>query len=77
MTTIHNDLVEAYEGFYEDEMANDLTVPMEEPEDTRAWVEAKIRGHSARERLEVYLEWNGILGYTGRIWDISQGKFES
>ena len=75
MTQIANDLVEAYKGVYEDEMAGDLTVPMEEPEHETAWVEAKIRSHTPKERLAVYLQWNGILGWTERIWDISQGKF--
>jgi hypothetical protein len=65
-----NYLIEAYEGYYEDEMAADLTAPMEEPSDVRAWVENKIKEHSTKERLAVYLEWNGILGYTGIIYDL-------
>lgn len=60
-------LIEAYEGYYEDEMAKDLTVPMEEPEHVRAWVLTKLYGHTPKERLEIYLHWNGILGWTEQI----------
>ncbi|HEX9429604.1 MAG TPA: hypothetical protein VF944_04435 [Candidatus Bathyarchaeia archaeon] len=74
---IHNDLVEAYKGFYEDEIARDEPVGGEFYNLVDEWVEAKIRSHTPKERLEVYLEWNGIIGYTGRIWSIAQGEFES
>lgn len=60
-------LIEAYEGYYEDEMARDLTSPMEEPEHVREWVLTRIYNHNPRERLAIYLEWNGILGWTNQI----------
>lgn len=63
-------LIEAYEGYYEDEMANDLTVPMEEPEHSRDWVLRKIHGHTPREQLKVYLEWNGIINWEAQIFRI-------
>lgn len=63
-------LYEAYEGYYEDEMARDLEKPMEEPEDTREWIIDKIAGHNPREQLKVYLEWNGILGWQNCIENI-------
>lgn len=63
-------LYEAYEGYYEDEMARDLEKPMEEPEDTREWIIEKIHGHTPREQLKVYLEWNGILGWQHCIENI-------
>ena len=68
---IHNDLIKAYEGYYDDSLKKEL-----EYEGYKD-VEEMIRAHSPKKRLEVYLEWNGILGWTGRIWDISQGEFES
>lgn len=41
------------------------------------WLEHKahahILGHSPLQRLEVYLEWEGIIGFTSRIWAITQG----
>lgn len=66
-------LIEAYEGYYEDEMGKDLTVPMEEPEHSREWVLAKIYGDTPREQLRVYLEWNGILGWQSQIERILDG----
>lgn len=60
-------LLEAYLGFYEQELTNVLDKPKA--------AEALIRTHSPKERLAVYLEWNGIVGFTSRIWAISQGEF--
>lgn len=74
MTKISNDLMEAYRGYYEDEMAADLTSPMEEPEHEIAWCKAKIMSDSPKERLQVYLHWNGIIGYTYRIYEIATGE---
>lgn len=71
---ISNDLIEAYEGYYEDEMAADLTSPMEEPEDARNWAINKIISHTPKERLEIYLEWNGIIGYADRTYQIATGE---
>lgn len=66
-------LYEAYEGYYEDEMARDLEKPMEEPEATREWIIDKIAEHNPREQLKVYLEWNGILGWQHCIENILLG----
>lgn len=69
---IGNDLIEAYKGYYEDEWR-----PTQDPqnqEDYDTWVRARIATDTPKERLGVYLEWNGIFGYTNRIWKISQGE---
>lgn len=71
---IFRPLEEAYLGYYEDEMAADLTVPMEEPEHAKAWVLNKISLDTPKERLRVYLEWNGILGYSEVIYAVATGK---
>lgn len=60
-------LIEAYEGYYEDEMAKDLTHVIEEPEHSREWVLRKMWNHTSKERLEIYLHWNGIIGWTDQI----------
>lgn len=79
---IHNDLFAAYAGYYEDDIAREIPRgpgPLTPADDLAQikWVEAKIRSHTPKKRLEVYLHWNGIIGWTGRIWDITQGEFES
>lgn len=67
-----NDLMEAYLGYYGEDENPSVTDPS--VTDPRAWAEEKIKSHTPKERLEIYLEWNGILGYTSRIWEISQGE---
>jgi hypothetical protein len=80
---IHNDLREAYLGTYEDDFDRDWTnnLPdvgeLSRDDYVNMHIDGRIREHTAKERLDVYLTWNGILGWTGRIWDISQGEFES
>ncbi len=80
---IHNDLVEAYEGIYEDDFKFDFEQGIVGPtglskeQYVKVRVRHRIREHTPKERLDVYLQWNGILGYTSRIWAISQGEFES
>jgi hypothetical protein len=71
---IFRPLKEAYLGYYEDEMAADLTALMEEPEHAEAWVLKKISSDTTKERLRVYLEWNGILGYSEVIYAVAMGK---
>lgn len=71
MSEISNDLIEAYKGYYEDEL--EQVVPWTDAA-VNSWVIDKIRSHTPKERLEVYLEWNGILGYSSRIWEITQGE---
>lgn len=83
---IYGGLIEAYKGFYEDEMRADfdehfiehgLGAAKREQVFNLEWAEKKIRSHTPKERLAIYLEWNGILGWTDIIWDISQGSFEN
>lgn len=87
---IHNDLFEAYEGYYEKELEKELRpkydayVEQERKKGAivvEAWegwikfpVAEKIKALSPKERLAIYLEWNGILGWTNRIWELSQGE---
>lgn len=56
MTKFHNGLVEAYIGFYECE------------EET---AKVLISEHDNKRRLQVYCEWNGIIGYAGTLFDIA------
>lgn len=69
--SIGNDLIEAYKGYYEDEWA--LLISQEE-----SFVLERIREtilhDTPKKRLEVYLEWNGILGYTNRIYELATGE---
>lgn len=62
---ISNDLREAYKGYYEDSHNN--------PPSDR-WVEETIATHTPKERLDVYLTWNGIIGWTSRIFEIATGE---
>lgn len=80
---IGHDLIEAYSGIYEDEMTEDMmeefegrTPSAQEAEEwTRSDAIRRIINHTPKERLERYLEWNGIIGYSNRVYDISIGKF--
>jgi hypothetical protein len=38
------------------------------------WALEKIRKDTPKQRLDTYLQWNGILGWTNRIWELSQGE---
>lgn len=79
MFKICNDLIAAYTGTYENELVqqgdgsfkrtNDMTT-----EEFQRWVEWKIVADSPKERLETYLTWEGIHGYSSRIYDIAMGK---
>lgn len=77
---IGNDLIEAYKGYYEKESILPWTnaeagyVLMGPDAAIDKWVREKIESDSPKERLAIYLEWNGILGYTNRIWELSQGE---
>ena len=54
-------LIEAYVGYYGDDMLNvskETVLPL-------------IKAHSPKERLAVYLTWNGILGFTDEIYSIA------
>lgn len=61
---IRNDLIEAYKGIFEDRM--------EYPDDNA--VHMHILNSTPLERLEVYCEWNGIIGYASSLYDIATGK---
>lgn len=75
--TISNDLIEAYKGYYEDEWMYEFgeyeTEGTESPAYTK-WSKEKILNHSPKERLEIYCEWNGILGYHSRLFEIATGE---
>ena len=77
MTHISNDLIEAYKGYYEDEIEHDRkthSAPCSPGEYPTYWAKCKIQSHTPKERLEVYLTWNGIIGYTNRIYEIATGE---
>lgn len=80
---IHNDLVEAYLGYHEDDLVAEYAHLKQGESDMQAYdqwvlatIEKRVRNDSPRDRLATYLEWNGILGYTGRIFEIATGQFE-
>ncbi len=56
-----NDLLQAYVGIYDLE------------ESPYVEIQIRILKDTPEQRLEVYLEWNGILGYTQRILHITKG----
>ena len=81
---IYDGLIEAYKGYYEDEWQDEFS---RSPDGAgnfamtyQQWLTKKteetIKADTPKRRLEIYLEWNGILGYTEIIWDLSQGEFE-
>lgn len=78
---IHNGLIEAYNGFYEDERVvqqddgSFKEVASFTKEEWAVWIQWKIISDSPKARLERYLEWNGIQGYTNTIYDLAMGKF--
>lgn len=81
MLIIGKDLVEAYMGVNEDEWNREWDKAIsEEKTDMSCEAYARDRAHiviaehTARQRLEVYLEWNGIIGYADRIYEIATGE---
>lgn len=75
MPKISNDLLEAYRGYYEDEVSSRFCHDGKLQEDVyEEWVTLKIKADTPKRRLEVYLEWNGIIGYSGRIYEIATGE---
>jgi len=91
MTKIHGGLLEAYKGYFEDdwEIKDDyqryVAREREKGESTvkafDSWLEEEcerlIREHSPAVRLEIYCEWNGILGYHRTLFAIANGEFEA
>lgn len=60
-----SDLMKAYRDYYEKEIGS-----MSDEE-----VQNMILNHSHVDRLQIYLEANGIIGYTKRIYEIATGGF--
>ncbi len=78
---IGNDLIKAYMGVHEDELQHLHKVKFEnspEVQDFDQWAEPIVKNMinqaSPKDRLDTYLQWNGILGWTNRIWELSQGE---
>lgn len=68
-------LLEAYMGYYEDEWNyGHHEYSTDSQKDMEKWCREKILNATPLERLGIYLEWNGILGYTNTIYSISQGE---
>lgn len=61
-------LLEAYLGFYETELSH---ISSEEKRIKEA--RRLMTAHSRKERLAVFLTWNGIIGYTESICRIMEG----
>ncbi len=77
---IWNDMIQAYKGHYEDEILKDFNEHFIEhglgkAKDERLfgteWVKTKVESHSNKERLEIYCSWNGIIGYSNRLFEIA------
>lgn len=76
------DLIEAYVGYHEDEWMEELRSEIgDKPitdDEVKLWMKnkatQKILNHTPKRRLEVYLEWNGIIGYVGRIFELATGR---
>ena len=80
---MNGNLYEAYEGIFEDELKSDFLKQLDredaltQPAFYTKWIGEKHDGHTARQRLEVYLHWNGIFGFTGSIYEIATGGSSS
>lgn len=78
--TIHGGLMEAYLGYYEDDFSAEFPGVAKSgltfEEWNKAQADKKIRADSPKRRLEIYLEWNGILGYANTVYEIATGTFE-
>lgn len=86
MTQIGRDLMEAYIGLYSEDWLRDavgeashqynldgeVTEPIKKWQDIRARL--AISAATPKERLAAYLEWNGIVGYTDRIFELANGE---
>lgn len=80
---MRRDLIEAYMGVYEDDLLRAhhiIFAHSPETQDFIQWAEGKIpamiRGATPRERLDTYLQWNGILGFTSAIFAIATEEME-
>lgn len=82
MIQFHNGLVEAYIGHYEDEITEGylayLAALGPDPDAVEAeggfahsFAVKKIQSHSNLERMEIYCEWNGIIGYASTLYHMA------
>lgn len=78
---IGNHLIEAYKGHYEDDreqfrLFKEYTkVEVATEDQYNEWLTTiKIIQDTPKERLRVYCEWEGILGYSSTLYDIATGK---
>lgn len=60
-------LIEAYAGYH----GFDKPLDAQQRADFAKEVNRKIQADSPKRRLEIYLAWNGILGWADRIWAIT------
>lgn len=84
---ISRDLREAYKGYYEndsfvrqeyedefhDSIEEGLGIPSFEYW-LNSWAEYKCEADTPKRRLEIYCEWNGIIGYSSRLFAIATGE---
>lgn len=81
MFKVSNGLIEAYMGAYEDDLAYDCEKEFEGKEadqhEKQGWVREKIIekiiSHTPEQRLEMYCNWNGIIGYHNYLYRIALG----
>jgi hypothetical protein len=82
MSKFHGGMIEAFKGYFEEnwETRRDYEKSGELAFDGwyDGYIQTLIALASNKERLRVYLEWNGILGYTESIFDIATngGEYE-
>lgn len=71
-----NDLIKAYKGYYENEPLLDMAYEAGEATENAILqaIQQKIVQDPPKRRLEIYLEWNGILGYSSRLYEIATGE---
>ena len=83
----HGGLAEAYAGYYEDDMdviaeyeawVQDQVRTVGEPiavKSYESWLEdwcyRECLGHTPLRRLEIYCEWNGLIGYAGTLYELA------
>jgi len=76
---VHGGLLEAYLGYYEEESLEPWTraepgyVSMGPDAAQRKWCEAKIAADTPEQRLEIYMHWNGMIGWSGTCYEIATG----
>lgn len=83
MFDIGHDLIEAYKGYYEDdwlvEFYEEVAGTNVSEEEQETWMTSRaiqeIVNNLPLARLRIYLEWNGIIGHTGRIYELAIGHF--